>query len=151
MSHTAEHRARPGSDPTAEGWHLQGLGESEGRLSHSLSPRSPQLCLLLGLLSALFMSRSLKKGDEESYLHSNITFKSYKLLTTINNLPADGTARKNLGLRMHSPVCAHIQPHGIFLLVMTVVLILLVSECNAWCNEKFFMLFFWFHPSPTEK
>lgn len=151
MSHTAEHRASPGSDPTAKGWHLQGLGESEGRLSRSLSPRSPQLCLLPRLLSALFMSRSLRKGDEESYLHSNITFKSYKLLTTINNLPADGTAHKNLCLRMHSPACAHIQPHGIFLPVMTVVLILLLSECNAWCNKNFLMLFFWFHPRPTGK
>jgi len=50
------------------------------------------------------MSGSLREGDGESYLHSNITFKSYKLLATINNLPTDGTAHKNLGWRM---CCIH--------------------------------------------
>lgn len=104
MSHMAVHRVSPhaeqGADPMAGGWHLRGPGESGGRLSHSLSPHPPRLCLLLGLLSALFMSSSLREGDRESYLHSNVTFKSYKLLATINNLPADCTAHKNLGLRM---------------------------------------------------
>lgn len=46
-----------GADPIVRGWHLQGLGESESKLSHSLSPYPPYCCLWLGFLSALFMSR----------------------------------------------------------------------------------------------
>lgn len=86
-----------GSRSHGGAWHLQRLGESVGRLSNFLSPYFPWWCPWFGFLSALFMSRQLREGHGESYLHS-ITFKSYKLLATINNLPADSPAHKNLGL-----------------------------------------------------
>lgn len=97
------------------------------------------------------MSRSPREGNRESYLHSNITFKSYKLLATINNLPADSTAHKNLGLCLCCiRMCVRIFSLVGFFAVMTTVLILLGSECSARHNEDF-CCFFQFDVGPAEK